>query len=429
MVKVAIVAQPWDEVVPPCDRGSSIAIIAYNLARCLATSHEVILYAKRGSGQSEKEMDQSGFQIRRFKVRTKNAYRLMDCLTGFWNMSPPLLSSPHYFSGYGRRVANDVARKKVEIVHLFTFFQFAPLIRALHPSVKIVLHKEDELLSLLPRQVVQPALQDIDLFIGCSDFITERIRNRYPEIEAKCRTVYNGVDPKRFTDTEHHRDEKKGGQILYVGRLSPEKGIHVLVDAFRKLQEKIPISRLDLIGAAGLLPYSYYQGLTYDPPSLSLHQFYGSTLWDKIKRQLLQKNTSYLSDLRDGLSQELQSRITFHGPIHNRDVAKFYRKADVFVFPSVWNEPFGMPITEAMASGLPVVSTRGGAIPEFVKEGVSGLLVDRGNSEDLAEGLSKVLSDQKLRHMMGEAGRAHVLKSKTWEIVAVDLACLYKQLL
>ena len=428
-MKVAIVAQPWDEVVPPCDRGSSIAIIAYNLARCLAASHEVILYAKRGSRQPKMEMDQSGFQIRRFNVRTKNAYRLMDCLTGFWNVSPPLLSSPNYFSGYARSVAEDVARKKVEIVHLFTFFQFAPLIRALHPSVKIVLHKEDELLSLLPRQVVQPALQDIDLFIGCSDYITERIQNHFPEIRAKCRTVYNGVDPKRFTDTPHPREGKKEYQILYVGRLSPEKGIHVLVDAFRKLQEKNPSCRLDLIGAAGLLPYSYYMGLTHDSPSLSLHQFYGHTLWDKIKRQLLQKNTSYLADLRNGLSRELQSRLTFHGPIHNRDVAKFYQQADVFVFPSVWNEPFGMPVTEAMASGLPVVSTRSGAIPEFVIDGVTGLLVDRGNSEDLAEGLSKLLSDQNLRNMMGEAGRAHVLKSKTWEIVADELAGFYKQLL
>lgn len=426
-MKVAMVVQPWDEVVSPGNHGSSIAIIAYNLARCLSASHDVIVYARRGLGQAADEIDPLGIRLRRFRVRTKYVHRLIDCLTGFWNISPPYVSSQNYFFHYGRQVAQSVVSEKIEIVHLFTFFQFAPLIRALNPLAKIVLHKEDEMLSLLPRPVVQPALQNIDLFIGCSNYITDRIRSRYPEIKGRCHTVYNGVDQQRFTDPGHHGATEPGVRVLYVGRLSPEKGIHVLIDAFRHLHESFPDCRLDLIGSAGLLPFSYYLGLTQDRPSVSLHQFYGRTLWGKINRQLRQRNTSYLSALQNCLSPELRRQITFHGPIHNREVAEFYRKADIFVFPSVWNEPFGMPITEAMASGLPVVATRGGGIPEFVEDGVTGLLVERGNSQAFAEALSKLLVDPKLRIKMGAAGRAYVLSSLTWNIVSGTLASLYKK--
>ena len=428
-MKIAFVAQPWDEILSSGEHGSPIALIAYNLARGLSTSHDVFVYARRGSGQEKYEMDSSGLRIHRFQVRSKYVYRLLDCLTGFWNLSPPFLASPYYYYHYGQKVARSLAREKVEIVHLFTFFQFAPVIRTLNPKVKIVLHKQDEMLSLLPPRIVRTVLPSIDLFIGCSEYITARIRGRYPEIAGRCHTVFNGVDPNRFTDSRTGRATERGSQILFVGRLSPEKGIHILIDAFRRLLERFPDSRLDLIGAAGLLPYSYYLGLTQDRPSLSLHQFYGVTLWGKIKRQLLQKNTSYLAELRNGLSQEIQRRITFHGPIHNRDVAEFYRKADVFVFPSVWNEPFGLPTIEAMASGLPIVATRGGGTPEFLKDGVSGILVDRGNFQALAEAISKLLIDPQLRTRMGEAGRALVLKSLTWDRVAAELGSYYTVLL
>jgi glycosyltransferase involved in cell wall biosynthesis len=83
----------------------------------------------------------------------------------------------------------------------------------------------------------------------------------------------------------------------------------------------------------------------------------------------------------------------FHGPGLQTETIDFYRRATVLVFPSVWQEPFGIPIVEAMACGLPVVSTCSGGIPEIVEHGQTGMLVARGDAEQLALAISQVIDD------------------------------------
>jgi glycosyltransferase involved in cell wall biosynthesis len=95
-----------------------------------------------------------------------------------------------------------------------------------------------------------------------------------------------------------------------------------------------------------------------------------------------------------------------------------YQRADVFVYPSVWDEPFGMPLVEAMACGVPVVSPRSGGIPEFVKDGENGLLVERGNADALGQALMEVLANPERRQRMGQKGRKLVDASLTWQHVA-----------
>jgi glycosyltransferase involved in cell wall biosynthesis len=98
-----------------------------------------------------------------------------------------------------------------------------------------------------------------------------------------------------------------------------------------------------------------------------------------------------------------------------------YSEADVFVFPSVWEEPFGMPLVEAMAAGLPCVATRGGAFPEIVQDGRTGLLVERGDAQQLADAVLRLCENDSLRISMGQAARSRAREKFSWDHVADSL--------
>jgi glycosyltransferase involved in cell wall biosynthesis len=101
-----------------------------------------------------------------------------------------------------------------------------------------------------------------------------------------------------------------------------------------------------------------------------------------VWRQLILRGRSYNNDLIALAAGD--DRIVFHGGVVQTDTIKLYRGAHLLVFPSTWNEPFGMPTAEAMACGLPVVSTYSGGIPEIVEHGRTGILVARGEVGELA---------------------------------------------
>lgn len=114
-----------------------------------------------------------------------------------------------------------------------------------------------------------------------------------------------------------------------------------------------------------------------------------------------------------------------HGRVANEEICSHYSRAGIFVFPSLWHEPFGIPVIEAMAAGLPVVATRAGALPEVVIDGETGILVERGDTEGLTAAISKLLADPHLRERMGAAGRERVQQLFTWERSVAQLEELY----
>ena len=428
-MKIAIAVQPWDRVASKVGEGSAVAIIAYNLAQRLAGDHEVTIFANQGAGQAKQETDSQGVRFQRIKVFSKPFFQLADRLTGFWNMSPPLLASSWYYRSYALQVAKMAREQKVEILHLNTFFQHASIARKYNPDARIVLHMHAEIMSLLPRELVRPHLENIDCFIAVSDFVGNRFKARFPEHADKCITVHNGVDPDRFYPLPPAAPESPPRRILYVGRVSPEKGIHVLLSAFESVIEKHPDCQLDIVGAPGLLPYSYYLGLTSDLPALGLKKFYGVSLLEKIRYQILQKDTGYLNLLRRMIGSGVAQRIHFHGAVPNEELLKLYNSSSMLVFPSVCHEPFGMPITEAMACGLPVVSTDSGGVPELIQDGQTGLLVKRDDAQSLSSAIIRLLDDEILAEKLGQSARNNVLSSITFDHAAKRLISCYERLL
>jgi UDP-glucose:(heptosyl)LPS alpha-1,3-glucosyltransferase len=117
-------------------------------------------------------------------------------------------------------------------------------------------------------------------------------------------------------------------------------------------------------------------------------------------------------------------RVVFHP--FSKYIEQFFAAADVFIFPTIY-EPYGMVISEAMASGLPVITSRGAGAAELIEHGESGwLTADSWDSDQIAEGLRAVVADPGLRQRMGAAARAKI-EAYTWDRAAEQTLAVYRE--
>lgn len=224
--------------------------------------------------------------------------------------------------------------------------------------------------------------------LGVSNFISRHAEERYPTVHGKSHTVYNGVDGGLF------RPEGEPGDppILYVGRVEERKGVHVLVDAFEQvISQQRPRARLRIVG-----PHSY---------------------WDEQPSPYYQ-----------ALAQRCAAhpRIELRGPTyHDGELAAVYRDAAVSVVPSVFPEALGLTSLEAQASGVPVVVSDAGGLPETVDAGKSGLVFANRNAGQLAEAVLSILGNDQRRRAMGAAARDWAMRTFSWDVIAAELERTY----
>jgi glycosyltransferase involved in cell wall biosynthesis len=191
-----------------------------------------------------------------------------------------------------------------------------------------------------------------------------------------------------------YRSPPQFAAVRFVGRISPEKGVHVLLEAFQKVILRHPQARLEIVGPEAMPPIEFIVALSENPKVSDLASFY---------------HGSYLSRLQDKLSVEARRRVSFGGFVPHTQLVDRFQEAEVLIQPSVWDEPFGMPIVEAMACQVPVIATRSGGITEIVEAGRSGVLVEPDNAPALAEAIVRLLENGALRKAMGESGRERPL--------------------
>jgi spore coat protein SA len=234
--------------------------------------------------------------------------------------------------------------------------------------------------------------------LGVSNFIRAHAEERYPRIRSKSRTVYNGVDGSLFRpEGEPAFAKATAGKpddypILYVGRVEERKGVHVLVDAFEQMISKQrPNARLRIVG-----PHSY---------------------WDA-------KPSTYYQALVDRCKNN--PRIELLGPTYDdQALAAIYRESACTVVPSVFPEALGLTALEAQASGVPVVVSNAGGLPETVSAGKSGLVFDNGNANQLAEAVLSIIGNPDRRRSMGAAAREWVMATFSWDVIASELERTY----
>lgn len=133
----------------------------------------------------------------------------------------------------------------------------------------------------------------------------------------------------------------------------------------------------------------------------------------------------YLSGL---IEEKKLKNVHLIGYLSGQELTAFYYRADVFVAPSVWDEPLGLTILEAMAAKTPVIATRKGGIPLLIKEGYNGLFVEARNSSKIAEKCNKLLESDELRHKLGENARKTVTEKFNRKITALKFHRLYRKI-
>lgn len=208
-----------------------------------------------------------------------------------------------------------------------------------------------KLYHFLCKPIIKKIWLDAEFVVANSSGLRELARKTMTEKEILC--IPNGIDttifrpPEKKISTDYVR-------LLYVGRVSFEKRLDILIEALAELKD-LPW-RLNIIG---------------DGPHL------------KTVKSLVEKN-------------ELGARVTFLGWIEREQLINYYQQADVFVFPSTSE---GMPtvVLEAMACGLPVITTRIPGCEELVLHEINGLLIEPRNKVQLIQALTRLINDAEIR--------------------------------
>ncbi len=414
-MKIAYVNQPLDGILPP--EQNSIGIWTYEVARRLAADHDITVYGRyidsvksRGDGRT---FDDQGVRYRFVFAAPARAWSELGRL---WNRvfgkNRPIFASVLYYIEYCLPVAIRLRFARPDVVHVHNFTGFVAVLRAVNPKVRIVLHMNGEWLSQLDERRMAKRIGQCDAVFGSSNHITGLIQRRFPQFADRCHTVYNGVDPDAFAvDPDRGETGTDGPKIVFVGRVSPEKGIHDLLDAMTIVVERRPDVQLDLIGPVAALPKSFIVDITDDDLVAGLARFY---------------DREYGETITDDVANRLSSNVRLLGSMSHDDVVRHVAGADLLVNPS-YSESFGMSLVEAMACQTPVVATRVGGMKEIVDE-QTGVLVERADPAALADAIVRLLDDPQRRARMGAAGRRRVAEVFSWDSVAAAAATQYSAL-
>lgn len=238
-------------------------------------------------------------------------------------------------------------------------------------KVKLVYHLHNEKLTIQTPEY-QNIYEAASRIICVSDFISKSVKSINSH-DTKCVTVYNGIDLASFSVLHHNISRKEIGLddhdfvLIYSGRINPEKGIKELTEAMNKLTD-YPQIKLLVLGSS----------------------FFGNATEDDAFTEGLRKNTAHI-----------QNRIYFTGFIPYQEVPSYLKLADLAVVPSMWEEAFGLTVLEAMAAGLPLITTRSGGIPEICEN--IAFIVERDNIvKSLTEAIVSLYNHPKARTHMSD---------------------------
>lgn len=249
----------------------------------------------------------------------------------------------------------------------------APLREAVQRPVFCTLQGEELFLNGLTGNYRERALAlirahvpSVDRFIAVSDYCGSFMAEFLDIPPERIDVVPLGINLDGYEQHEPHHEEFRVG---YFARVAPEKGLHVLADAYVSLRRRLGRARVRL----------------------------------EVAGYMASAQTSYLADVRRKLDAAgLAEEFTYHGAVDRAGKLAFLRGLDVLSVPATYDEPKGMFLLEAMASGVPVVQPRRGAFTEVVQKTGGGLLVEPDNVEALADGLYAMWSDRARAHALGQ---------------------------
>jgi glycosyltransferase involved in cell wall biosynthesis len=406
------------------EQRGSVAIVNWELAKCLAQRHQVIFYAPRVPGQP---LTQSwgSIEIRRIRYAARPLHKAIQLVAGRLGGRVPYAFSPLYYLEYYWQIAHELHTDPADVVHIPVQLQMAGLFRRAAPNARIVSHMHQDEMAQLDDAYLRSHMRDVDSVVTVSDFITSRARARFPEFADRIHTIGNGVDTDRFRPNGAVAGERPA-RLLFVGRVAPDKGVHLLMEAFNAVAPEFPGLELEIVGKPGMMPFDVLSVLLRGDPALeSLRTFYGRSFMGWLSKEVFGQRHSYVDHLRGQLTAESSRRVHFRGTVSLEELVSLYQHSDLLVLPSVWQESYGLPVAEAMASGVAVLASHCGGVPELVDDGASGRLVPRLDVEALTRVLRELLTDVTRLRELGRAGRQRAERLLTWDRSARRLEQVY----
>ncbi len=231
---------------------------------------------------------------------------------------------------------------------------------------------------ILPTRYYLQYAQAIISVSRAADTFVESIMGS--DLRARRFIVPNAVDTLRIRPPER---EPEDNIILFVGRLVYRKGLHVLVKALQRIKGRD--FKLYVVGGGYM-----------EIPARMLAKAYG-----------------------------VEDKVEFLGVVPEDVKIELYRRAKIVVVPSILNESFGIVALEAMAAGRPVIASRVGGLEDVVVNGETGILVEPGSEEQLAEAIELLLGDEPYRRRLGANARRVVEERYSWDVVLDRIVDVY----
>lgn len=365
-MKIAILVSMF----PPRWLGGT-ELATYNMARELAQRHEVHVITTWDRGFPIKSKE-NGFHVHRI-----GTVRL------------PLVT-PIYSLG----LVPIVRKIRPDIIHAQSVWAGLPalLMKRIFRVPFVIWGQGSDvyLPDLLLKMTSKRVLKNADSVIALTNDMKERMQNLY------LRDVFvipNGIEFARFQGLTKEKARQKlmvrhdESIILFTGTLKSVKGLNYLIEAMSIIFRENPKARLVLIG-------------------------------DGPQRQNLERLARELN---------LAGQTSFIGRVSNESIPEYMAASDVFVLPSLSE---GLPVVslEAMASGLPIVATKIGGLPEIIKEGENGFLVEPRSPKEIAERVLFLLRDDELRRKISENNR-HRAMAYDWRNIVDKIELVYREVL
>ncbi len=298
-------------------------------------------------------------------------------------------------------LAHEGAPDVVSLPYTLLLGLAKPLKEALGRPICCTLQGEDLFLEGLhepyrsqAKKLIRENVEYIDAFIAVSEYYGEFMPGYLGIPPNKIRVVPLGINLQGY----ERREQKDSGPFTvgYFARIAPEKGLHLLADAYRRLRKE------------GRLPEARLEAAGYIAP----------------------EHANYLKDIeremtRAGLGEE----FNYRGVVDREQKISFLQSLDVLSVPATYDEPKGMFLLEAMACGIPSVQPDRGAFSEILSKTSSGLLVQPDDAVSLADGLSKIYLDTELRETLGQSGYQKVREHYSVDRMADRAMEVYEGLL
>lgn len=306
------------------------------------------------------------------------------------------------FELYREGVIRYVESHSFDLIHIFNRPRLVMPVRNSAPNSKITLSMHNDMFTenKIDPEEANAAIEELSNIVTVSDYIGNTISQLYPQASPKIRTIYSGVDSTQFLPSSDPKMKKVRSEIrkvnglqnktvlLFAGRLSRNKGVDRLINDLPKLAKKYDDLALIIVGGN----------------------------WFSQN-----KVTDYVAYVR-ALSKRLPIPVVTTGFVTPNEIHNWFAAADLFVCTSQWQEPLARVHYEAMAAGLPIVTTARGGNPEVILPRENGLVVENPEVPgSFAEKISTILSDKSLMKSMGEKGRELAISQYGWSRVSSEL--------